>query len=572
MIKLNRLKLNNFLSHVNTDLPLKDYEGLVLIEGITADGHYSSNGAGKSSILEGIVYAMTGNTLRGVSVNDVVNRNYKKDAMSSLNLQKGDVEYEISRYRKDKIHGDNIVVTKEGNDISKRVNKETQAMIDDVLGISYKILVSTILLGEGMSSRFTQLSDPEKKSLIESTLNMNYDISAIRSKASAKLGELKLDRSNLEGRIATLKSMASLDVEGVKERIAQSKRDIEQYNLTEKEMSEEVDRLNAEKSIIDNKVNLLRDSINQCNVLLSEIQKLDNENLKLVHELEETEKASVPCCTVCHQTLESEESREAFRANYRERIESLTNRILELRTQLEKLPDKSLLEEKYKSLCEESHSLHDKAFSVIRNIDEIHNKVWAEESNIKTLTNQIESYEEFNSSIDSLETEYSEVSKDIEKYDYFYRLFSPTGIIVNILSDAIEYINTRLSTYSEVLLEKDYHINFVKGKISLVDSKGSSYQSLSNGEKRRLDIAIQFSLHDYIHAYCGMKVDTIFIDEILDTLDDVGVDNIFDVLRLKLEYCGLKSVFVITHNNSLKSKFDRVVTIKKDEKGDSYIV
>ena len=161
---------------------------------------------------------------------------------------------------------------------------------------------------------------------------------------------------------------------------------------------------------------------------------------------------------------------------------------------------------------------------------------------------------------------------EIKKYEYFYNLFSPTGIIVDILSDAITYINTRLSTYSSVLLEKDYKIQFVKGKISLVDKKGASYQSLSNGEKRRLDIAIQFALHDYVSMYCGMHMDTVFIDEILDTLDDIGVDNIFEVLRLKLDYCNLRSIYVITHNDSLKDKFDKVITVVKDSSGDSHII
>ena len=99
MIKLTKLELKNFLSHVDTSLDLQDQNGLVLIEGKSSDGHYSSNGSNKSTLLEGIVYALTGDTLRGVGVNDVINRNNKKNTRVSLSFSKGDSHFEVSRYR-----------------------------------------------------------------------------------------------------------------------------------------------------------------------------------------------------------------------------------------------------------------------------------------------------------------------------------------------------------------------------------------------------------------------------------------------------------------------------------------
>ena len=133
MIRLSDLQLKNFLSHVDTNLPLNNYDGLVLIEGQTADGHYSSNGSGKSTLLEGIVYALTGDTLRGVGVNDVVNRNQKKNTCVSLDFYKGDTEYKVSRYRKDDKNGDSLVLLQGDENISKRVNKENQSHNDNLL-------------------------------------------------------------------------------------------------------------------------------------------------------------------------------------------------------------------------------------------------------------------------------------------------------------------------------------------------------------------------------------------------------------------------------------------------------
>ena len=573
MIRLNKLELKNFLSHSDTSLSLNDHKGLVLIEGKNNSGFYSSNGSGKSTLLEGIVYALTGDTLRGVSVNDVINRNAKKNTKASLQFTKDDQEeYTVSRYRKDDDHGDSIVLLKGAEDISKRVNKETQQLLDDTLNISYKVLVSTMLLGEGLSSRFTQLSDPEKKSLIESTLNLNYDIAAIRAKANTSMNSKKLDLSNVEGRLSALKELNSLDIEELQKAVEESDLLLTKSSEQETAIRSSLAELQSSRAPLENKRNLLMQSINSIDTLTRELTSLDNEASRYTSELENMEKAECPHCTVCHQELKSGESKEAFRATYAEKITVIQNRMFEIRSQLDSLPNREILDTK---LAEVNSELSGLDTNIIQKNNEL-SVILSEKSNAQynrdSASHKIDQYNSSHANIGELETTHHQLSDEITKYDYFYKLFSPTGIIINILSEAVDYINGRLSTYSEILLEKDYKISFVKGKISLVDGKGSSYQSLSNGEKRRLDISIQLSLHDYVHKYCGIGIDTLSIDEVLDTLDDIGVENIFDVLRLKLEYCGLKSIYVITHNDALKSKFDDVITVVKDSDGNSRLI
>lgn len=572
MIHLTHLELHKFLSHLDTVIDFTSYQGLTLIEGKTTDGHYSSNGSGKSTILEGIVYALTGNTLRGVGVNDVVNRNYKKDTHVLLRFDINDDSYEIHRYRKDTEHGDDIVFIKNGENISKRVNKETQQLIDDTLGISFKVLTSTVLLGEGLSSRFTQLSDPEKKSLIESTLNLSYDMNTLRATANNTLSQLKLDVSNLEGSVSALKQFSDFDTEAISSEI---KRLDEDYQNKIKSLGDKNNDINSSSSRVDqlvDRVNLIKSSIDKIDYLRNNLAILDSQNTQLITELTEAEKCDNPRCTVCHQELKDEASHKAFRKNYQERINAVTSQMSEYHNQLASLPDRDILSQKFDLFNSELSDLRETISQMSHESQQIQSEAYTIKSELDKLKYQMKQYNEVNTDIESTEVELTNKISQLERYDYFYKLFSPTGIIVNILSEAVDYINGRLSTYSEVLLDKKYHINFVKGKLSLVDESGSSYQSLSNGEKKRLDISIQFALHDYVTIYCGMNINCCFIDEILDTLDDIGVDNIFDVLRLKIDYCNLDSIYVITHNDSLKGKFDRVITVLKNEKGDSTIV
>lgn len=572
MINVQQLELHNFLSHVSTAIDLSCHKGLVLIEGKTSDGHYSSNGAGKSSILEGIVYALTGDTLRGVSVNDVVNRNSKKNTRVSLSFNKGSSRYSVDRYRKDDKFGDSIFLHRDGEDISKRVNKETQKSLEDILGISYKVLVSTMLLGEGLSSRFTQLSDPEKKSLIESTLNLNYDLAKIRESANEELKRLSREIAMLEGEIKVLESYEETDITFLEDSIKDNESCIDIYEKTAAHLKEECDTLSVEVDSIHPKLKLIMGAINQYDTQAQKYTELMQSNAHYQAERDAVSKGETPICSMCRQTLQSAESKQAVIQSYQDKINENLTMMSQIEEELNKLPDINSLRSKYDSL---SSAYSQKSTEYREKLQEYNGyqvKIADAKKDIEITNSIISNSAENHKQLESKLSEHKTLSVEKDKYDYFYKLFSPTGIIVNILSDAIEYINTRLATYSEILLEKDYRINFLKGKISLVDSKGSNYQSLSNGEKRRLDIAIQFSLHDYVSMYCGVKMDTLFVDEILDTLDDIGVDNIFDVLRLKLEYCGLHSIYVITHNNSLKSKFDQVITVSKNADGNSKII
>ena len=84
MIELKSITLKNFLSHKDTYIDFTTYSGLSMIEGRTEDGHYSSNGSGKSTIFEGVYYALTGKTIRGLTADAVVNSVAKHDTVVSL--------------------------------------------------------------------------------------------------------------------------------------------------------------------------------------------------------------------------------------------------------------------------------------------------------------------------------------------------------------------------------------------------------------------------------------------------------------------------------------------------------
>jgi DNA repair exonuclease SbcCD ATPase subunit len=59
-----------------------------------------------------------------------------------------------------------------------------------------------------------------------------------------------------------------------------------------------------------------------------------------------------------------------------------------------------------------------------------------------------------------------------------------------------------------------------------------------------------------------------FFDEPFDGLDELGIEAAVELLTKMADQAG--SIFVITHNNELKSLFDNVITMKK-KNGVSYV-
>lgn len=568
MIELKNLHLRNFFSHSESQIDFEKLDGLILLEGKNElGGQYDSNGSGKSSVLEGIVYALTGNTLRNVGVNDMVNRNVGKNTMAEITLTNNSTPITISRYRKDEKFGDSIILVEDGKDISSRLNKSTQETINNKLGIPYNVLVNTILLGEGLSSRFTQLSDPDKKSLIESTLSLSYDVNALRDKVNSYLKDLKLDVSMLEGSITSMKSMINSfdptdDVSG----------DVSKLQLLQSEVNNlqsEVSSLGSEIEVYTIKIRTLESSKISCERLYrdrdSVTSKINDLNSKIVYSNRNN------LCHICGQILASEESKLTVKANHDREMSDLKTMLDNIEDSLRQMPEYSVITSKLQELTSMKHNVDERYRDLNNKLIKYTGEMASLKSSVDHRVKLMNDIEVYKTQVEADEKSYKSKKIDLSDYEYMYKLFSPTGLIVYILEDAVSYINDRLSIYTDILIDKSYKFELSKGKLGLVDESGASYQSLSNGEKRRLDIAIQFSLHDYVYSYCGLQLNYLFVDEVLDGLDQQGVDNIFEVLRLKMEYCKLKGIVCITHNSNLKDKFDKYITVVKKQDGMSYI-
>lgn len=171
-MKFEQLTGANFLTLQSFSVALND-RGLNVIQGENEDNTSAdSNGAGKSSVVDALCWALFGATARGVKGDAVVNRAAKKDTWVGLTLAHGDTRYRVTRYRKHKEHKNALRLfsepaTGDPVDMSKGTDAETQKVLENILGCSQEVFMAAIYSGQEAMPDLPRMTDRELKSLIE---------------------------------------------------------------------------------------------------------------------------------------------------------------------------------------------------------------------------------------------------------------------------------------------------------------------------------------------------------------------------------------------------------------------
>lgn len=188
----------------------------------------------------------------------------------------------------------------------------------------------------------------------------------------------------------------------------------------------------------------------------------------------------------------------------------------------------------------------------------------------------LKSLEEATSSLKEYQSKFDEDTRKVKVLDGVKGVFSNTGIKSFVLEQVYPAINESLEKYMSVLTDGSISATIsavtenksgnVSDKINIKvfrDAESTDYDSLSSGEQRRFDVALSLSLQDYVSSNSGINV--LFLDEIFDSLDAVGVDKVMTLLKEKSKQYS--SVFVISHSTELKDNFDNEIKVVKTESG-----
>lgn len=155
------------------------------------------------------------------------------------------------------------------------------------------------------------------------------------------------------------------------------------------------------------------------------------------------------------------------------------------------------------------------------------------------------------------------------------KVLGPSGIRSVLLADALEWLTTlsnewlsRISAGRPLRVSIEPYAerqgggvkNAVTLKVSGAGLKGT-YKSCSRGEQRRIDIAVLLGISELSQRVLGVTPGTMFVDEILDAIDDAGAEAVCDALN---EMARDRCVVVISHNESVRRALRPVLALRVD--------
>lgn len=197
-----KLEGENFLKLGKFEVEL-DKRGLLLVQGINlAEPSAKSNGSGKSSLLDAISWCLFGITARGVTGDSVVNNKIKKDCFVTVVLEDGDTQYRITRHRKHSTEKNALRVWQHelatGTDVelSKGTDKETQAVVEAIVGCSADVFNASVYAGQEKMPDLPGMTDKQLKVLIEEAAGVEVLTEAYRI-ARQKALTAQTSRDNL---------------------------------------------------------------------------------------------------------------------------------------------------------------------------------------------------------------------------------------------------------------------------------------------------------------------------------------------------------------------------------------
>ena len=523
-----------------------------------------------SSLLEALNWCLFGKTSAGVT--NVTNRYYPNGCFVSVEFHKDSEKYLIERFLDHKERKTGISLFCNGLDLSCRNKSDTDKLIKDkVLPFNQDVFLSTIFLSQGFSGRLSLLTPTARKERLEVLANIDERITAFKEQVNNKksdysdsLRECDKQVSYINGQLDSVirnkenaeklkeKSVdiPDLDVDSVTVQMNELEKTIGDLKEDSKNFSEKINKCEYQYSSLNNE----KDRINR------DKKKLEAQ-LNAIGESFE--------CPTCHQTV-SAELGEEIKADIEEKISELEDEIFDKSEQI-MLVESDLMT--YRRISEDVNNRLNAMSKTHKELTEkmyAYNKVVRENAtlqgqlaNLANISELEKNILDLNSQIQEVNDKRGEVEIDYNITDHILKLITKE-FRTYLLSGIIEYMNQKLQGYSDYLFENPDDRIWVDADTSklTIMLNDSLYESLSGGEKKKVDLALVLAQRDLALKVSGFQCNLLVLDEILENMDEVASNVSLKLLNDVSE--EIESVYLISHNN-YSLPIDNTITVIKGE-------
>ena len=561
MLYFEKIRWKNFLSTGNafTEIDFTRNRTTLIV---------GENGAGKSTILDALSFSLYGKPFRKINKPQLINTINGKGLEVELEFSIGKRKYLVKRGMKPTL----FEIYQDGNIINQDAeSKEYQEMFEkNILKLNHKSFCQIVVLGSASFVPFMQLPAAHRREVIEDLLDIQI-FSTMNNLLKDKVTKNKSDITDTDYNIKLTAQKIEMHKKHLEELNKSNDDVIDQKNQKIEELTTEINTASVQVTYNQTKIDEKTESISDYTKTQNRVEKLKDLKLQLSAKLTRLEKeieffSDHNDCPTCRQGIDH---------THKAQIVSNDNdQILEVRAGIEKLDSELTVS---KSRIEEINRVILSINELNKEVSNLNVQIDTKSKFIKGLKEEIaalkkstkatvdnEQLKLFQTDLKQFLASKEELVADKGVLDVASNLLRDSGIKTKIIKQYVPVMNKLVNKY---LASLDFFVNFELNEnfeetIKSRHRDEFSYESFSEGEKMRIDLALLFTWRAIAKLRNSVSTNLLIMDEVFDSsLDTNGTD---EFLKILYTLTGDTNVFIISHKgDTLFDKFEHILKFEK---------
>ena len=562
MITFETIRWKNFLSTGDqwTEIDFCESPSTLIV---------GDNGAGKSTMLDALCFALFNKPFRKINKGQLVNSINEKSCKVEVTFSIGKDEYRVFRAIKPNVfelYKNNKLVDQDA------ATKDTQKYLEQsVLKLNFKSFTQVVILGSSTFVPFMQLTAAHRREVIEDLLdiqifsNMN---TLLKDRVRTAQGQsndcghmLRLTKEKVDSQQKLIDSLTEVNQNRQEEKQERYDKNIERINkLQEKHKlkKEETICLEEQMGDIEPQKKFVRKLRQSQSDKKSEL-KLIAKDLKFFKDHD--------TCPTCSQDIGGLFKQEKVSTMSKsgkllaKEIEGFTKDIEEAVEVVTKMEETSA---KLYEVRSDTTAFEREIVRVEMENLQIAKEITELQQSTPNIDQEKETLQGFVSQYKSVEKDCSSVSQQLDEFQVVSSLLKDSGIKSQIIKKYVPIFNQLINKY---LQSMDFFVNFTLDEEfnEVIKSRFRdefSYASFSEGEKQKIDLALLFTWREVARMKNSVATNLLILDEVFDSsLDASGTGELLQILR---SLGNGTNVFVISHKGDiLVDKFLRTLKFEK---------
>jgi DNA repair exonuclease SbcCD ATPase subunit len=527
------------------------------------------NGAGKSTMLDALTFALFGKSFRRINIPQLPNSINEKECEVEIKFTIGKDKYRVFRSLNPKtfeIYKNNTLLPQDSK------SKDYQRILEEqILKMTYKSFCQVVILGSSNYVPFMQLTAADRRAVVENLLDIDV-FSVMNTLVRARLQMTKEYIKDVGHKTELVKNKIEEKEKLVKTLLQKSSDSIESYKTEIETSQKQIKELQEENEISREKINKLLRQIKDKDIVSKNLLKMEGLEQQLKNKIKTLKKnvkfyEDNDTCPSCKQDIQQHHKECVFEENKKEKLE-IEKGILEL---VEKIQDAE-------KRLNEINSTVMNITSVENHINNKHNQINSSQQYIEKMQTNMESILTEGTEVQETKDELNQLLGEGKQYierrkelieDKHYlsiasTLLKDSGIKSKIIKHYLPIMNKFINKY---LADMDFFCQFnldenFNETIKSRHRDEFTYHSFSEGERLRIDLSLLLAWREIARLKNSVNCNLLILDEVFDSsLDSVGTE---EFLKLLTTFGNRANIFVISHkSDSMTDKFQNHIVFEK---------